>query len=779
MQVRGDLGPLLLAHAGGALTHQLGPQGDHARRRQHARGHEENAHSEHSVEGTGAAGEHRATREDEQPASGETDSGAIARRARRIAAVGAETPADRAARKHADRDEGAGDVNVGVVTADMSEQDGERRGGRGEREQAGDRGPAADGRIGIRPLKRSEWNQRPQPEVEQRTTAAEGGRREGEEAGRSDLPAEVLGERGTDSAQHDRARAPQRRTDDRAGECAHPCIQTGRPRLRGGVGVGSGVPPISRIRASRETRSMTAQSTTAPDGGSTEPDGAQEGSAGSQEGAASGGSMPSDSASEGSASAAAAPPAFENRFVLWLRGLDLPRQPGWIGGVCAGIADRLGIDPLIVRGIVIVVAVLGGPALLFYAAAWLLLPDQDGALPVERLLRGSFDRIHAAIGALVLASMLPMAQGFWSLGGAYTGAIPWSPMTGRTVWSSGVLALIVAFIIWIVRRSARSSAPPPATVALQPTEPLAPQDARPSSPEAVAEWRERQAAWRAEREAFRAQQSVSARETARVRGEEARRAAAAITAARLERRRLRRAARPRLRASLTLLALGAAALTGALVSLTVSGPTATVVGFATAALVLGVAIVLAAVLKRRAILLIAFSVVALLTATSTALLPTDRTFLPVLGSSYMLSNGTPGRYSALLASDLHVRIVPGFERDGELDLWVGVGHVSIEAMQGTSVRIETTSEETALQIIDPESGETEVPREVRTVGGRTLWTQTFGDPAATPFVVRITQESGSINVYDSTAETAPTTTPPPDTTAQPDAGATTTTGEAR
>ncbi|WP_146083289.1 PspC domain-containing protein, partial [Rathayibacter rathayi] len=159
------------------------------------------------------------------------------------------------------------------------------------------------------------------------------------------------------------------------------------------------------------------------------------------------------------------PPVAENRFVLWLRGLDLPRRPGWIGGVCAGIADRLGIDPLIVRGIVLVVAVLGGPALLLYAAAWLLLPDQDGALPVARLLRGSLDRVHAAIGALVLASMLPVAQGFWSLGSAYAGAVPWAPATGGTLWSLVVLGLIVAFVVWVVRRSRRSddaAAPYPA-----------------------------------------------------------------------------------------------------------------------------------------------------------------------------------------------------------------------------------------------------------------------------------------------------------------------------
>ncbi|PPI29853.1 hypothetical protein C5D34_13610 [Rathayibacter sp. AY1B1] len=469
-------------------------------------------------------------------------------------------------------------------------------------------------------------------------------------------------------------------------------------------------------------------------------------------------------------------------------GSPRPRRSSRDGGVCAGIADRLGIDPLIVRGIVLVVAVLGGPALLLYAAAWLLLPDQDGALPVERLLRGSLDRVHAGIGVLVLASMLPVAQGFWSLGGAYTGAMPWAPATGRTLWSLVVLGLIVAFVVWVVRRSRRSddaaAAPAQAPPSAHPSATLpypapaaagypAPdpglQDERPSSPEAVAEWRERQEAWRAEREAFRAQQSASARETARARAEEARLAAAAATAARLERRRLRRAANPRLRASLTLLALGAAALTGALVSLTASGPTALVVGAASAALVLAVVIVLAGLFRRRAIALIALATVALVTAACAAVLPTDRELLPVLGS-YGFSSAAPGRFATLVASDLQVTVAPGSEDSGEpLDLWIGYGQVSVATTEGTAVRLEATTEDTDLWVVDADEGAIDAPRDVRTSGGRQLWTQTFGDPDAEPFVVRIAQEGGSIRVYDSTPDAEPGTPATPSPT--PETGA--------
>ncbi|PPG65000.1 hypothetical protein C5C02_14275, partial [Rathayibacter rathayi] len=294
------------------------------------------------------------------------------------------------------------------------------------------------------------------------------------------------------------------------------------------------------------------------------------------------------------------------------------------------------------------------------------------------------------------------------------------------------------------------------------------QDARPSSPEAVADWRERQEAWRAERETFRAQQAASARETARARAEEARLAAAAVTAARLERHRLRRAANPRLRASLTLLALGAAALTGALVSLTASGPTALVVGAASAALVLAVVIVLAGLLRRRAIALIALATVALITAACAAMLPTDRTLLPVLGS-YGFSSAAPGRFATLAASDLQVTVVPGSESTGEpLDLWVGYGRVSVATMAGTAVRLEATTEDTGLWVVDADGGAVDAPREVRTAGGRQIWTQTFGDPDAEPFVVRIAQEGGSIRVDDSTPDATNDTATP---AATPESGA--------
>ncbi|GAB3605225.1 hypothetical protein GCM10027413_06340 [Conyzicola nivalis] len=233
-----------------------------------------------------------------------------------------------------------------------------------------------------------------------------------------------------------------------------------------------------------------------------------------------------------------APPAAPlagNRFFAWMRSLNLTREPGWIGGVAAGIAARLGVDPLIVRGIIVVVAVLGGPAFLLYAAAWLLLPDQDDKIHLEEVFKGRLDSPIAGIGALILLSMLPVTQGFWFAGSAYWGEPFWGASAGRALWTIVVLGLLVWFVVWVARRSSRASNAPlvtPATTDARPdtipqpypasTDPTttvlpdsaAGPGARPAAPAATASaeefaaWRQQQAQWKAENDAFRVRQAT-------------------------------------------------------------------------------------------------------------------------------------------------------------------------------------------------------------------------------------------------------------------------------
>lgn len=145
------------------------------------------------------------------------------------------------------------------------------------------------------------------------------------------------------------------------------------------------------------------------------------------------------------------------RFFRWTRGMDVPRRAGWIGGVCAGIADRIRIDPIIVRGIAVVLAVLGAPALLLYAAAWMLLPDAEDRIHLERLLRGRFDPAVVGAGVMLLLQLTPLTAGFWFLGYSY-----WSEPYGgagwflRVLWTGFMLVAVVLFILWMARRARAS-----------------------------------------------------------------------------------------------------------------------------------------------------------------------------------------------------------------------------------------------------------------------------------------------------------------------------------
>jgi phage shock protein PspC (stress-responsive transcriptional regulator) len=191
----------------------------------------------------------------------------------------------------------------------------------------------------------------------------------------------------------------------------------------------------------------------------------------SAEGAA--GSAPSSGApgaagSDWRADAAAAP-GTGIAFYDWLRGLGVPRRAGWLGGVCAGIGARLGIDPIIVRGIVVVVAVLGAPFVLLYAIAWLLLPDVEGEIHFERLTRGIVDPAIVGIAVMGVIGVIPLVQGGW-LGWRWwpdwSDASDWTGLEVlgidvlwplRVLWVLAVVAGVVVLVIWLARRASQNS----------------------------------------------------------------------------------------------------------------------------------------------------------------------------------------------------------------------------------------------------------------------------------------------------------------------------------
>jgi phage shock protein PspC (stress-responsive transcriptional regulator) len=141
-------------------------------------------------------------------------------------------------------------------------------------------------------------------------------------------------------------------------------------------------------------------------------------------------------------------------FFAWLRSLGVTRRDdAWVAGVCSGIAARTGLDPLLVRGIAIVIALLGGPVFLAYAVGWALLPDARGHIHAESAVNGVFTFPMIFIGLAAVLTFLPFMRGIWFDGAPDVWGMPdWLEVTLRTLW---VLALI-AGAIWLTVAIARS-----------------------------------------------------------------------------------------------------------------------------------------------------------------------------------------------------------------------------------------------------------------------------------------------------------------------------------
>jgi phage shock protein PspC (stress-responsive transcriptional regulator) len=499
------------------------------------------------------------------------------------------------------------------------------------------------------------------------------------------------------------------------------------------------------------------------------------------------------------------PPSTGNRFFRWIRGLDIQRQPGWIGGVCAGIAERTGIDVLIVRGIAVVVAILGGPAILLYAAAWLLLPDRFDLIHLERLIRGQFEGAIVGIGALVILSMLPIAQGFWHAGASYWGGDFDSVPVGRILWTIILLTALVLFIVWVARRAnssptdaerfiippdARPDAPTrpwPTDAATEPLVATEPTDgasasssptastvplpgplASPPPAEDFTAWREQQEAVKSERNARRQFQNEEAHERWLQR-QEARASEAARYA---EQRRLRKLANPRLPGSVVAITVGLAILVGGAIGLLASlddnwKPAMVTAGLGAATIVTGVAIVLAGAFRRRPVFLVFFSVLLLIATIVTSLVPQDRELV----GAYSRIDAS-GRI-AQAAGQVEVSASPTGSTQS-VDVWQGAGQLVVNVHSGASVRVEVAQrngtfwEESIMPpgfvpedknsnnytYVNEQLVSASYVQPVRTDGGEEIYSRSYGSPDHVDMVIRVWQGAGDIRVDDESNQDA-------------------------
>lgn len=64
------------------------------------------------------------------------------------------------------------------------------------------------------------------------------------------------------------------------------------------------------------------------------------------------------------------------------------RSGRMLGGVAAGLADYFDVDPTLVRMAFVVLTLMGGVAVLFYLAGWLLIPDEGSEVSIAEDMVG-------------------------------------------------------------------------------------------------------------------------------------------------------------------------------------------------------------------------------------------------------------------------------------------------------------------------------------------------------------------------------------------------------
>jgi len=123
-------------------------------------------------------------------------------------------------------------------------------------------------------------------------------------------------------------------------------------------------------------------------------------------------------------------------FASIRRGLFPRSEQRWVGGVAGGVAERIGWDPLLVRGLLIISFFLGGLGLILYGIAWALLPERDGRIHLQEATRGNFD-------VAMLGSVAVFLTGF-----AWGGPLGWWDGNGGWHLLSAVFWLAVLGVVF-------------------------------------------------------------------------------------------------------------------------------------------------------------------------------------------------------------------------------------------------------------------------------------------------------------------------------------------
>jgi signal transduction histidine kinase/phage shock protein PspC (stress-responsive transcriptional regulator) len=116
------------------------------------------------------------------------------------------------------------------------------------------------------------------------------------------------------------------------------------------------------------------------------------------------------------------------------------RSARWLGGVCAGIARRFGVDVWLVRLAFVVATAAGGVGLVLYALAWLVIPAGEAPPGARRRLPTGRAAVEVALGTGLL--LLSVLLTFRALGLWFSDAIVWPLVLvasgGALIWRGSV-----------------------------------------------------------------------------------------------------------------------------------------------------------------------------------------------------------------------------------------------------------------------------------------------------------------------------------------------------
>lgn len=91
-------------------------------------------------------------------------------------------------------------------------------------------------------------------------------------------------------------------------------------------------------------------------------------------------------------------------------GILRPTDGRWFAGVASGIANRLGVDPLVIRAAFILFGLFFGAGIALYLVLWLLMPDDRGRLSIEQALKHGEG---GSIFLLVVTAIAVLGGGPW------------------------------------------------------------------------------------------------------------------------------------------------------------------------------------------------------------------------------------------------------------------------------------------------------------------------------------------------------------------------------